>query len=157
MKKTLILALYIILLLPTILCSCGSGSTTLTVSFDDGTTQEMTVSAIEELSKSDGRRYNQIKWVEGSGKVTGSTGRTERGSASLNGPANFWSIGTIVDDQVIVEFFYDEEIADMWEMPPEEYQFYNGDNIEFYGDFRGFENNKIVVGIHLEGTYVRLK
>ncbi len=157
MKKALILTLSIILLLPTILCGCGSNNNTLTVTFEDGTTKEMTVSDIEELSKTDGRRYNQIEWVEGSGKVTGSTGRTERGSASLNGPANFWSIGTVVNNQVIVEFYYGEEIADMWEMPPEEYQFYNGDNIEFYGDFRGFENDKIVVGIHVEGTYVRLK
>lgn len=159
MKK--LLAFIMCLVFAVSLTSCSSNSK-LTVTFDDGTVEQLSAKEIVELSENNGRRFAEIDVITGEGTVTDSKGRKDQGSSSYGGPADFWSWGTVIDDDIVVDFYYCEDDLDLDDgVVPEEYKFYNGDKVEFSGYFMEIDEifGEIIISVHIdrEDQYFRLK
>ena len=134
MKKISVIFVCICLVLPLLFCSCSGnskdGSTSLSVTFSDGSNKTMTVKEIKDLSENDGRKYKEIEYIKGEGKVTSVGSLTEvvwKDSARMR-PCE-WEVKVCVNNDTLLIF----RIGDKDDAP----ELYNGDMVEFSGPFDG--------------------
>lgn len=146
-----LVSLLLILCLACSLCACtGESSTKVSVTFSDGTSENMTVQEIVELSENDGRRFKEVKMLKGEGKVTNVSGISEAGWIFPSTPTK-WSVTVDIGEDIrfIVYVNNKNNIPDL----------YNGDVVEFSGMFFAISDNKASVHCEedTEGHYIKLK
>ena len=154
MKKIFCLVLTLILFTGS-LCSCGSD--TIIVTYENGSTENLSVEALIEMEQKDGRKFDTITHVSGRGTMTS----IELHSSDVINGTDQYYIEMTLDNNLVLHINLNDYMQDVPYM--EDYhgayykQFYNGDTVTFSADihpyvwygkvyFAGFEMDEVNLG-----------